>query len=410
MACPSPISPYSRYLGGVHTDTRWYPPRRRRGRWLVLAAAAVMAVAVTLVAVRSAPSATPSPAGAPEYYVTAPAYESLETIAAQDAFVLDTFTGKKVATVPAPHGWGFASVAAAGNDRTFVLGAERPLLGEDVPTRWYLLSLTPGAAPPVTLRQLPISPQPGAINGTIALSPAGTMLAFATGPGSPQPELQVYSTATGALLHTWSVTSRQSQGFQVSLLSWTSEGNQLAFQTPASAGPGAVAVRLLPAGDPGHDLLSDSRPVLSVPRTSSCSDSGYQGTLGVPETLLVAGNGQTVVCGGSKACLAGSHLYNMPILQYSTATGKLAGTLYQISSTTCQIRGTVPEVFWVNDAGTAVIGYFNYSEGINPATGSGAKTVVRFGLFTAGRFTPLPGAFQGVFTPLPNAFQGIAAW
>jgi len=393
MVCPSRIPPYS-LPWGVHIGTRWHPPRRRWGRWLA-PAAALIAVAVTLVAVRSAPSAAPPPAGVPEYYVTAPAYESLGTIVAHDAFVLDTFTGKKVATVPAPHGWGFASVTAAGNDRTFVLGAERPFLGETVPTRWYLLLLTPGAARPATLRQLPISPQPGAINGTTALSPDGTMLAVATGPESPQPELQVYSTATGALLHTWSVTSRQSQGLQVSLLSWASEGDQLAFQTLATAGPASVVVRLLPADDPGHDLLADSRPVLSVPRTSSCSDSGYQGTLGVPETLQVAGDGKAVVCGGSEACPAHSHLYNMPILQFSTATGKLTGTLYQIS-TTCQMRGTVPEVLWVNDAGTAVIGYFNYSEGTNPATEFGAKTVVRFGLFTAGRFTPLPDAFQGI--------------
>jgi hypothetical protein len=328
--------------------------------------------------------------------VTAPAYASLETIVAHDAFVRDTFTGKTVATVPAPHGWGFASVTAAGNDRSFVLGAERPFLGEDVPTRWYLLRLTPGAARPATLRQLPISPQPGAINGTTALSPDGTMLAFATGPESPLPELQVYSTATGALLHTWSVTSRQAQGLQVSLLSWTSEGNQLAFQTVATAGPGPVVVRLLPAGDPGHDLLADSRPVLSLPRTSSCSDSGYQGTLGVPETLLVAGNGKTVVCAGDKACSARSHLYNMAILQFSTATGKLTGTLYQISST-CQMPGTIPEVFWVNDADTAMLGYFNYSEGIKP-TG--------FGLFTAGRFTPLPGTFQGIVAALRREHSG----
>jgi hypothetical protein len=97
----------------VHIDTRWHSPRRRWGRWQAPAAAAVIAVAVTLVAVRSAPPATPPPAGVPEYYVAAPAYESLGTIAAQDAFVLDTFTGRKVATVPAPHGWGFASVTAA---------------------------------------------------------------------------------------------------------------------------------------------------------------------------------------------------------------------------------------------------------------------------------------------------------
>jgi hypothetical protein len=330
--------------------------------------------------------------------VTAPAYASLETIVAHDAFVRDTFTGKTVATVPAPHGWGFASVTAAGNDRTFVLGAERPSLGETVPTRWYLLRLTPGAARPATLRQLPISPQPGAINGTTALSPDGTMLAFATGPESSQPEVQVYSTATGALLHTWSVTSRQSQGFQVSLLSWTSEGNELAFQTMATAGPASVVVRLLPAGDPGHDLLADSRPVLSLPWANSCGDSVYQGTLGVPQTVLVAGNGKTVVCAGSsKACPVRSHMQTMAmaILQFPTATGKLTGTLYQISST-CQIPGAPPEVFWVNDAGTAVLGYFSYSEGVNPPTGSGAKTVVRFGLFTAGRFTALPDAFLGI--------------
>ena len=194
---------------------RWpgRPLRHRWRTWLAPAAAAIavaVAVAVTLVAVRNAPPPAASASGVPEYYVALPPVPELGFFSsAARAVVGDTLTGKRVATVPAPAGLGFAGVTAARDDRTFVLSvAPRSSSQQPVPIRWYLLRLTPGAARPAALRQLPIPPQSlfgGAFS--MALSPDGTMLAIASEPDPPLTGLRVYSTASGALLHTWSARS-----------------------------------------------------------------------------------------------------------------------------------------------------------------------------------------------------------
>ncbi|TVZ06421.1 hypothetical protein EAS64_03085 [Trebonia kvetii] len=160
-----------------------------------------------------------------------------------------------------------------------------------------------------------------------------------------------------------------------------------------------MIVRLLPADDRGHDLLTDSRPVFS-----------FAASLGSPHNctdgFLMAGNGKTAVCGtaaqareaagyaGSNACPVGTHPYSTAILQASAVTGKLTGTMYQFG-VSCQMLGDLA-LFWANDAGTAVLGYFGYS----PAgqSRSPLQTIGQFGLFTRGKFTPLPApleSFQG---------------
>jgi hypothetical protein len=329
---------------------------------------------------------------------------------AAEAVAGDTLTGKQVAAVPAPVGWGFAGVTAAGDDRTFVLSAaSRASAEQPVPFRWYLLRLTPGAAHPATLRQLPIPAQSlfgGAFS--MALSPDGSMLAIATEADPSVTGLRVYSTATGALLHTWSASSAEWTGVgTLSPVSWTSGGHQLTLQMTNSTG--SVVVRLLPADDPGHDLLADSRPVFSftdrVGSPHSCNDS-----------FLVAGNGRTVVCGsaaqvrepagdtGSEACPTYTHPYSTAILQATTAptvTGKPAATLYQFG-TSCQTPGDVA-LFWANEAGTAVLGYFGYSP--KAPSGSLWQTIGRFGLFTKGRFTPLPAPLES-----DQGLPSITAW
>lgn len=402
---------------GAAVDRRWRgrPPWRRGRTWLTVAAAAIaVAVAVTLVAVRNAPAgrSTSPPAaapasGVPEYYVALPPVPELGFFSsAPDAVVGDTLTGKRVATVPAPKGLGFGGVVtAADDDRTFALGVQpRSGVPQPVVTRWYLLRLTPGAARPATLRQLPIPAQLVLQNYfSMALSPDGSMLAIATQTEPPVTELRVYSTATGALVHAWSAPSRELRGIEtLSLVSWASGGHQLTFQTSAGTN-GPVVVRLLPADDPGHDLLADSRPVVTFMTNSSphnCVDS-----------FVVSGNAKTVVCGsyaqapgpassaGGKACVAGTHLSNTSILQFSAVTGKLAGTLYQLG-TSCQIPGDLA-LFWANDAGTAVLGYSGYS----PEGEATEATVGQFGLFTRGKFTPLPAPLE--------SYQGdpsITAW
>jgi hypothetical protein len=407
---------------------RWRgrPPRHRWRPWLALAAAAVaVAVAVTLVAVRNATTgrpASPPPAASanavPTYYVALQPVPELGLFSsAPEAVVGDTFTGKRVATVPAPAGLGFGGVTAAGDDRMFVLSVEpRSGASQPVRTRWYLLRLSPGAAPAATLRQLPIPPKSLVADSFSAvLSPDGTMLAIATEvqlPGSTPTgaELWVYSTVTGALLHAWSSSSPELLGFDTAnAVSWTSGGHELAFQT-AATGTGPVVVRLLPADDRGHDLLADSRTVLSfmtsVSSPHNCAD-GY----------LMAGNGKTAVCGsatqvrvpasstGGKACPATTHAYNAAdstaVLQFSTTTGEFTGPLDQIGPA-CQVDRSLA-LYWANDDGSAVLGYSGYA--IEGPPGTLEKTVGQFGLFTRGKFTPLPAPLESY-----QAYPAITAW
>jgi hypothetical protein len=352
---------------------RWRP-------WLAVAPAAVIAVAVTLAAVRSAP-ATPVN-GVPRYYVGILTSPHFANQAAPEAIVGDTFTGKKLATVPAPAGWRFLpAMAAAGDDRTFVVGAA-PQSGDLLRTeRLYVIRLTPGAAHFAALRALPIpAPRLSWDYVSMALSRDGTMLAVM----AETTQVRIYSMATGALVRSWTVSSSGSSGPPaVSLLSWTSDGRRLAFSA-SELGPNAsVEVRLLQVYHPGHDLLADSRVVL----TASSFDCG-----------LVSGDGKTVLCGGSvpvrepgtsssNACPGGALRQTAAIHRYSTATGKLTGTLYQVERS-CDIASTT--LLWTRDDSNAVIGYF-----LSGTSGT------RFGLFTPGKFTPLPA---------PLAYPAFAAW
>jgi hypothetical protein len=383
-------------------------PWRRWGLWLTpaAAAAAVIALAVSLVIVRDAghPAPTASPAAVPRYYVALPGLlvPSIVSQGARNAVVSDTFSGKRLATVPAPAGWTFVSVASAGGDRTFVAGATQSLAaGPADASRWYLIRLTPGSAHFATLRELPIPPpeRPGFIPTSMALSPDGTMLALTKGETAPL-VLRIYSTATGSLLHTWSTTSLRgiaAIGTSVSSPSWTSDGRQLAFQESG------YNVRLLQVNNQGHDLLADSRVVWSLPASSrrlpvsptakrpfGCSGSGPS----LP-TLLVTGDGKTVLCGASgvfrapgsfsenDACPAIPPWNEEGVLGYSTATGKVTRTLYRGQSN-CVPDGV--RLLWTSDSGDAVIGYFQFA-GLSAVN---TRSVIRFGLFTAGKFTPLP--------------------
>jgi hypothetical protein len=388
---------------------RWRAPSpwRRWGLWLTpaAAAAAVIALAVSLVIVRDAGHRAPtaSPAAVPRYYVALPGllYPGITAQGARNAVVGDTFSGKRPATVPAPAGWTFVSVSAAADDLTFVVGASqnRTAVATDA-SRWYLIRLTPGSAHFATLRELPIPPpeRPGFIPTSMALSPDGTMLALMQGMFPPQ--LRIYSTATGALLHTWSTSLRGTANFGTSVFSpsWTSDGRQLAFQESGKN------IRLLQVNQ-GHDLLADSRVVWSMPaspgrpagvtatRPFGCNRDYSLATL---PSLLVTGDGKTVVCGASGVFRApGSSSRNdvcpaIPpwneggVVEYSTATGKVTRTLYR-SQSNCVPTSSPVQLLWTSDSGDAAIGYFQFC-----SLACSGPTVKRFGVFTAGKFTPLP--------------------
>lgn len=384
---------------------RWRAPSRWRrwGLWLTpaAAAAAVIALAVSLVIVRDAGHSAPTapPAAVPRYYVALPGLlvPSIDSRGARNAVVGDTFSGKRLATVPAPTGWTFVTVAAAGDDRTFVVGATQSLVA--VPagaSRWYLIRLTPGSAHFATLRELPIPPpeRPGFIPTSMALSPDGTMLALMEGEAAPL-VLRIYSTATGSLLHTWSTSLRglAAIGTSVSSPSWTSDGRQLAFQESGQK------IRLLQVNNQGHDLLADSRVVWSLPASprppASLTAKRPFGCGASNPSLLLTGDGKTVVCGASgvfrapesfsrnDACPAIPRWNEEGVLEYSTVTGKLTRTLYRGQSN-CVPTGPV-QLLWASDSGETVIGYFQFCS--VTCTGPAVK---QFGLFTAGKFTPLP--------------------
>jgi hypothetical protein len=70
-------------------------------------------------------------------------------------------------------------------------------------------------------------------------------------------------------------------------------------------------------------------------------------------------------------------------------TGKFTGTLYQFG-VSCQMPGDLA-LFWLSDAGTAVLGYFGFTPAgqLRPL-----QTIGQFGLFTRGKFTPLPAPLE----------------
>ncbi len=107
-------------------------PRRRWGSWLALvtAAAAVVAIAIALVAVRDLPDGASAPPPGPVAATTGiPAYNvSLsqpvgDTTTPVGLVLAATLTGKKLFTLQPPRGLSFAGITGAADDRTFVADA-----------------------------------------------------------------------------------------------------------------------------------------------------------------------------------------------------------------------------------------------------------------------------------------------
>ena len=144
------------------------PRRARRLRpWIapVTAAAAVIALAISLALVRdipngrvvSPPRPTAASGGVPRYY--AALIRQGKGITWNEVIVNDTFTGARLATVKPPHGSTFGDVTAAADDRTFVVTAApiyKPPGAYVAHSWWYLLRIAPGTSSPARLTRLAI--------------------------------------------------------------------------------------------------------------------------------------------------------------------------------------------------------------------------------------------------------------
>jgi hypothetical protein len=410
---------------------RWraLAPRRRWGAWLapLAAAAAVIALAVSLVAVRGTSGGhklvpTVSPAGAavsfPDYYLTFNQPVSDETVPV-GLELRSTLTGKTLSTLQPPPGLSFAGITGAADDRTFVADAHRDPYGAfnsgGRSRTWYLVRVTgTGSHARLTMTRLPVPATPaGTEILAIALSPDGTKLAVGTAPWTTdtthaKQALTVYSVATGAVLRTWTTPPGRASWAIMSGgeggadpntgVAWVGN-HSLAFAgaaETAGASPHELAVRVLDISRPDGDLLSSSRPTALVPTGKPGGDRstpfGCDPSWRV--NVLITGDGTSFVCGGYGAsgarlpeslCKPGAAWNTVAFARFSLATGK--ETFLSGYRTTCQGLAIAAYAVWVNATGSEVIGWMHVASSI-PG---------RFGVFSNGSFRPLPIPVPGTW-------------
>jgi hypothetical protein len=345
------------------------PTARRWGAWGIplAAAAAVVLVALSLVAVRQLGASAPANGGpatngtattVPRYYV-APDVAETEAdgyTGTGNLIIGDDHTGKAIATVTPPHGVEFDRVQGASDDRTFVvLATGAKDLGAG-PEMWYLLRIAPGTAHPYQLSKLPIKLPGSSSNGIdYALSPDDRELAIESlGDESSTRDtdtIALYSVSSGAELRAWTA-SKFTPGQAAGALSWLSGGRQLAFtDMPPGAGQ-LIQLRTLDVTDSGTDLRTASRVELTLKSPDSSPSSC--------NSMHLTPDGGTVVCGtqyafvdGGPGTNAGCANGGLEFTAYSVRTGKPVGVVYQYRGA---CHNGISEVLWMNASGTEIIG------------------------------------------------------
>ncbi len=405
-------------------------PRRARPRrsWLapLAAAAAVLAIGISLVIVkgtpngRAVPPARPTAAtdGVPQYYVDL--HQSGTSATSPEGLAVgDTFTGARLATIPPPRHSTFVAITGAADDRTFVAGAEAVTADGDLlpAMTWYLLRIAPGSTPGYRLSRLSIPDMRSWDIQSVALSGSGRELAMAslccgakvTGPRV----LQIYSVATGKLLHSWSTSTADVfvgsgivvAGAETRALSWVDGDSFVAFpalepvSTPGHEGFYGTE-RLLNVAARGSDLIADSRVVWSAPLSFAKSAAGC-----VLEVLpLVSADGKTVVCAGITVPGEGTQPRDRMTLRwlaYSTSAPAVARTAFQVTVAASSSAEGYLDVLWASATGGTLIVDWSVD-----SSGASATAPDHVGMVSNGRFTPLPS--------VPDLAQGnprlIIAW
>jgi hypothetical protein len=406
-------------------------PRRGWSGWLipVAAAVAVIAVAATLVAVRTVSGPAPHGVGQPGPATSGvaanpnqvPAYYALVTkptaATPADLTIAETATGKTLFTIKPPQNTSFGSVTAAADDRTFVV-AVAPLPSDlSLPMAvvgWDLLRVNPGATG-YTLRRLSIPATPRkTLLGGFALSPDGTELALlfdsdtvgAMTIVAGTATLRVYSVASGQALHTWQSVSKQSltglgaNSGASGTVTWLANGHGLAFVWDAAENTGQNLLKVTPevwrlelAKPPGTGLLAGSTPVVMNPTGVF---AGGVWVNGICSRLYATADGNGAVCGtesmlavpnGTTDCQA-----TMPPLAFRAYSGDGSyRVLYTVPSAKAPKGKCVDgkaSVLWASPSGSTLVGV------VSTALVSGSLDLGPFtnvvGVLAHGRWTPLP--------------------
>jgi hypothetical protein len=401
-------------------DGRARPPRRWPG-WLIplAAAAAVIALAATLVSVRAltgarpaAPSApAPAPTAAtvlansiPRYFVELNAVgTSPKGAVERNAFLDDESTGRQVATFKPPSNAAFTSVAASPDGRTFVLqAAAGPGFGPDGNPElalqgrtdiWYVLRVTPGAtAKQARLTRVPVlTPTADSAFG-YAVSPGGRTLAvLSSGSTSTSKaarsgsllQLRTYSLATGRALRTWTAPLNGPPATENNV-TWLDDGRTVAFDYPAATGHDSI--RTVDTTGPGTDLVAASRLAFSEPNGGACFSA------------LLTSDGKSVICGtltsapqppgaGVSSNVPTCDKGGVELTAYSVATGKAEGIVYRYTAGGCSWG--VAQVVWARSA-AAVIGAIVITKSAAPH-----PQISSLGVAAQGKFTVMHGAWTG---------------
>jgi hypothetical protein len=261
-----------------------------------------------------------------------------------DAEVVDWASGRVMDVVqppPSAGDAGFQAVAAAGDDRMFVLAADAGRTGASPGSStcvFYELRLA-GNGRLRTLTRLPVPPVRLSAPGAFAISADGRQLAVVQQLAG-RPDLEVVQLATGRV-RKWTTT----HAGNVVTLAWAGP-HQLAFSwEPASRtyNLAGVGLRLLDLGAPGHDLLA-------APLIISAA-SGFGEAASEP---VVSASGAAIFAtlsadGGSQA----------EIMQYSAA-GQRVGTVMTVTESGI---GAWCGALWSDPAGSEVAAVCGTAEG-----------------------------------------------
>ena len=329
------------------------PPRRRRWRGWVAPVAAALAV-ITAVAVslaissgisrphaRKHPASTVAPfAQVPRYFVALTGGKTLPD-QGRRAVVAATATGAVLGSVTPPRPYRvFTWVAAAGNDRTFVLAAQRaqPVYGAPSmlrgtgPAKFYRLTVHRSGRPGA-LKPLPVPPVSESING-FALSPDGSKLAVsahgAPGAAADSSQILVFTLATGAE-RSWMLSSvgwvGQDKPSAQSLV-WAGNDRTLLFKLYEGVGGARAQIRLLDTAAPGGSLATAST---RVPFPSRLISGRAEDTVQDYGNMLLTPDGHKII-----SVVASYYWHGRPGF---IPQGSFAGVIRSMLPTQCQGTG-----------------------------------------------------------------------
>jgi hypothetical protein len=325
--------------------------------------------------------------GVPPYYVAVKN--------SSQAQVRATATGAVLAKISTSTP--FVAVTGAADDRTFVLDAQRQVMGPTVlwpeQPKFYLLRLkASGAEKSFTQLALPALPNGVSVTG-LALSPDGSKLAIEVDRQlNSKPELlqiRVYTLASGGY-RAWSANgledSEDPNGFTGSgvdgaaSISWAANSRTLAFDWQDNSG--GYGVRQLDTAASGDNLITDSRLAVTeyVPTAKAPPMSPPDYVSSCVTDAIMSADGSSVVCGYASGTLRSANAYRTTtgFIRYSTKTGR-PGQVYGVSTFNGQGGGDI-SVWWTSATGKTLIG------GILSAKG------IHVGVITGQTFTPLPGS------------------